>query len=156
MDETLLGLLVLLGTALVGAALWLADVLKTQSKKPNPEWIDPTERDRLKWESERAAKAAREANRKRWEPSGPSDDVIASHKKQRPLSSSIRWAKPRLTILGTWAVLVFTYFLLIKPYGDLSDMRDDEWLQFWLWVFLPPLVSAFVYKITKKLVTSTQ
>lgn len=153
MDDSLLGILVLLGTALVFVVFWLIDVLRTQSKKPDPKWVDPTERDRLKWESERAAQ---EANRKRWEPTGPSEDTIDAHRKQRSIRPLVRWAKPRLMILGTWAVLVFTYFLLIKPYGDLSDMRDDEWLQFWLWVFLLPLVTAFVLKVAKKLTASPQ
>jgi len=44
----------------------------------------------------------------------------------------------------SWALLVSAFFILAEPYGY---MGSSDWFNFWLWVFVPPLIFFFIFYI---------
>lgn len=45
----------------------------------------------------------------------------------------------------SWAILVSALVFLAEPYG--SYMNNDDWVNFWSWMFVPPLIFFFIFYI---------
>jgi hypothetical protein len=44
----------------------------------------------------------------------------------------------------SWALLVSAFFILAEPYGY---MNSNDWFNFWLWIFVPPIIFFFIFYI---------
>ena len=45
----------------------------------------------------------------------------------------------------SWAILVIGFVFLAEPYG--GSMYGDEWVNFFSWIFVPPIIFFFIFYI---------